>query len=127
MAYMNQEKKRKIAEELKRVMPKDWKYSLGVNNHSTITLTIQSAPVDLLARTNLETTYHQLNHFYPHHMFEGKTLETMQAIIRALNIDNHDRSDTMTDYFDVGHYVNIDIGRWNKPFVFTGAKVEEAA
>jgi len=54
-------------------------------------------------------------------------LQTMRAIIKALNLDNYDRSDSMTDYFDVGHYVNINIGRWNKPFVFTGAKVAEAA
>lgn len=30
MAYMDQEKKAKIAAALKKVMPKDWKYSLSV-------------------------------------------------------------------------------------------------
>jgi phenolic acid decarboxylase len=44
MAYVNQEKKAKI---LKKVMPKGWKYSLAVRNHSTIVCTIKSAPVDL--------------------------------------------------------------------------------
>jgi len=132
MAYMNQEKKRKIAAELKKAIPSDWKYSLGVDNHSTIVLTIQSAPVDLLSSiedsdSNHDRTYLQLNHYYPQNRYEGAVLQTMRAIIKALNLDNYDRSDSMTDYFDVGHYVNINIGRWNKPFVFTGAKVSEAA
>ena len=35
----------------------------------------------------------------------------------ALNIDNHNRSDSQTDYFDVGHYTSINLGSWNKPFV----------
>ena len=47
MAYMNQEKKARIAAALKTVIPPTWKWSLGVRNHSTITLTIASAPVDL--------------------------------------------------------------------------------
>lgn len=32
-------------------------------------------------------------------------------------IDNHNRSDSQTDYFDVGHYTSINLGSWNKPFV----------
>lgn len=49
MAYMNQEKKAAIAAELKKVMPPDWKYSLRVQNHSTLVCCIKSAPIDLLA------------------------------------------------------------------------------
>jgi hypothetical protein len=28
----------------------------------------------------------------------------------------------MVDYFDTAYYVDINIGKWNKPYVFTGAK-----
>jgi hypothetical protein len=31
-------------------------------------------------------------------------------------VKNHDNSDIMTDYFDVGWYVNIYVGKWNKPY-----------
>ena len=48
MAYMNQEKKAKIAAALKTVVPKGWKYSLAVRNHSSIVMNIKSAPVDLV-------------------------------------------------------------------------------
>ena len=33
-----------------------------------------------------------------------------------------DSSDAMTDYFDTAYYTNIRIGKWDKPYVFTGAK-----
>ena len=48
MAYMNQEKKSKIAAALKGVVPDGWKYSLSVRNHSTIVMTITAAPFDLI-------------------------------------------------------------------------------
>jgi hypothetical protein len=39
-----------------------------------------------------------------------------EKISDALNLDNFDKSDSMTDYFHVGHYVDINVGKWNKPF-----------
>ena len=50
------------------------------------------------------------------------SLETMQSIVRALNAGNHDRSDIMTDYFDVGWYVSVKIGHsCDKPFRYVPA------
>lgn len=129
MAYVNQEKKAKIALALKSVIPTAWKTSLAVSNHSTITLTIISAPVDLIAVINETNKYGQLvsghfriNHHYLDNVFKGELLATLEAIRDAMNTDNHDRSDIMTDYFDVGHYINIQVGRWNKPFQFKPSK-----
>ena len=34
----------------------------------------------------------------------------------------YDNSDMMTDYFNTAYYVFTDIGKWNKPFKFTGTK-----
>jgi len=134
MAYMNQEKKAAIAAALKLVMPKGWKYSLSVRNHSTIVCTISAAPVDLLANWN-ETTaprravngdlipskYVQVNTYHVRQQFSGDVQDTMSKIVEALNLNNHDNSDFMTDYFDVGHYVDLNIGKWNKAFVLTAA------
>lgn len=113
MAYMNQEKKAKIATKLKEVVPKSWKYTLGVRHHSSIVMTIKSAPVDLSNGKG----YVQVNTYYPDSYYSGKTLQTIRDIISALNEGNHDRSDIMTDYFDVGWYVDLNVGRWDKPFV----------
>ena len=38
----------------------------------------------------------------------------------------YDKSDAMVDYFDTAYYVDINIGKWNKPYVFTGGKSDES-
>lgn len=121
MAYMDQERKALLAAELKKVMPAGWKYSLAVRNHSTIVLTITEAPFDLMAvvvqPSSRESGHYQVNNHHPLECFTDECVgEAFKAIVAALNAGNHDRSDSYTDYYDVGWYVDVQIGRWNKPF-----------
>jgi hypothetical protein len=138
MAYMDQAKKAKIAEALKRVVPEGWKYRLSVQNRSSICFTLAAAPVDLIghiqavrektarpgdpfARAGLEERrYVVVNPYWLDHQFEEPLLTVFRKIVDALNTGNYDRSHVQSDYFDVGHYVDISIGRWDKPFVITG-------
>ena len=129
MAYMSQERKKDIAANLKKIMPKGWKYSVGVNHNSTIVLTIWSAPVDLVAEWNRVTDEHRrgeehinranghirVNHYYLENQFD-ESLPTLKAANDCLFAGNHDNSDAMIDHFDVGWYVSINIGKWDKPF-----------
>ncbi|TAL65801.1 MAG: hypothetical protein EPN79_11665 [Burkholderiaceae bacterium] len=130
MANVDQGKKALIAAALKQVVPAGWKYSLSVDRHSTIVMTISAAPVDFFEvvhtkrkarnpESNRASGNMSLNHFHLGQVFDGELLEVFKRITAALNTGNHDRSDPMTDYFDVGHYVEINVGRWNKPFVCT--------
>jgi hypothetical protein len=130
MAYMPQETKAKIAAELKKVIPKTWKYSLAVRDHSTIVLTIASAPVDLMqiVRDNREhgkrDDYAQLNQYYLDREFKGNAemCELFEKIRDTLKgADFYDNSDSQRDLHDVSHYININLGKWNKPFIVTGA------
>ena len=34
-------------------------------------------------------------------------------------IDYYNNSDSMTDYFDIAYYTDINIGKWNKPYICT--------
>jgi len=119
MAFLNQEKKAKIVVELKKVIPADWKYSLSVH-HSSITLRIMAAPIDLFAahsgHSSWSNGYIQLNEFCLEGQFSGDLLEIFKKIRDAMNTGNWDKSDIMSDYFNVGHYAYIHIGRWDKPF-----------
>lgn len=132
MAFVDQAKKSRIAANLKKVVPAGWKYSLAVRNHSTIVMTIASAPFELLKAFkasdyfNPQTATHvDVNVYHYDKWIEDQCVaEVMGQIVDALNTDNHDNSDLMTDYFDVGHYVDLNIGRWNKPFVCTAKPVE---
>jgi hypothetical protein len=124
MACMTQEKKKVIAENLKKVMPKDWKYSLAVENHTTLVLNIKSAPVDILKAvkpteyrdpsllTHLQIAWKRFDDTFT----DSELVSTFQAMNDALNTINHDRSDVMTDYFDVGYYTRINVGRFDRPF-----------
>jgi len=128
MAYVDQDKKSKIAAALKPVVPKGWKYSLAVRHHSTIVMTITAAPFDLMRAFKASdyfdpTTATHINvnpYHYRNHLDDESVADVFENIMDALNIDNHDRSDIQTDYFDVGHYVDLRVGRWDKPFQVTG-------
>ncbi len=120
MAYITQEQKKEIAKLLKKVVPSDWKYSLAIRHHSTIVMTIRKGPVELVTVDEKVRTHFVTNHLYLSNRYSGEMLETMEKINAALNLNNFDNSDTMTDYFDVGHYVTIQAGKWNKPFIALG-------
>lgn len=133
MAYMNQEKKAKIKENLNKVLKgTNIKFSLRVRNHTTIECTIKSAPIDFIENFNetcsknpryvkdgftKQTGSIDVNTYWYKEHFSGKPLEVIDKIVKALySADYYDNSDIMTDYFDTAYYVNLSIGRWDKPF-----------
>lgn len=117
MAYMSQAAKAAIAAELKAIVPRSWKWSLAVKDSSTIVFTVSSAPGADLGRYRGE--HAQVNVWHPESFFPATTLPLAKAIIKALNANNYNDSDSQHDYFDVGHYVSFNIGRWDKHFVAT--------
>lgn len=137
MAYMNQEKKAKLAPAIKAVLNKyGVKGSLAVRNHSTLVLNIKSGSIDFVEnyiQTDLDQPHARkmatdqvdylrkqqaldVNVYWYKEHFSGKALKFLQEVIPLMNAGNHDRSDIQTDYFDVGWYVDINIGKWNKPY-----------
>lgn len=130
MAYMNQEMKKEIAGLLKAVVPKSWKYTLSVRSHSAICFNLKQAPVDffeIYGYTKSSGNF-QLNMFSSIKRINDVQLrgdmgdlsefkDTMMKIIAILNKDNYNRNNSMFDYFDVGHYVEFNVGQWDKPFI----------
>lgn len=125
MAYMNQEKKAKIAAMLKPVLKKyGVKGSLSVHNHSTITLTLKSGVIDFFEdygdREDARKFGIQVNPYWFHDHFAGKSKEFLTEAFNALkSADYYDNSDAMIDYFDTAYYYGINVGKWNKPYVLT--------
>lgn len=137
MAYMSQEHKKQIAQLLKerlKAVDCKLKYSLAVDNHSTIVCTIQASDINFIENwnqvgyyqslVNAEDGYLQVNEYYLEETFTGKALQVLSLIKECLNLNNYVNSDCMSDYVDVGHYVNIQIGKWNKPFNYLIQKNE---
>ena len=112
MAYMNQEKKAKIATKIKPLLKRyGLKGSLAVRNHSTIVLNLKSGKIDFGGDRI------QVNTYWAHEHYSGVAKEFLVQAIKALkSADWYDESDAMTDYFNTAYYVDINVGQWNKPY-----------
>jgi len=133
MAYMSQEKKAKIAPVVKSICAKyGIKGSLKVRNHSTLCLTIKQGPIDFIGNSNRvcgnahsqvsrgfrpnTQGYSDVNPYWFRDHYDGEALDFLSEVLTAMNAGNHDRSDIQSDYFDVGWYVDVNIGRWDQPY-----------
>ena len=132
MAYMSQERKAQIVPVVKRILKKyRVKGTMAVRNHSTLVLNIKSGAIDFIKNYNETvgatprgfgygspaTTSIDVNPYWYHEHFTGKAKSFLTDIMVAMNNGNHDNSDPQTDYFDVGWYVDVNVGRWNKPYI----------
>ena len=131
MAYMSQENKKSLAPKIKNILAKyGVKGSIGVDNHSTLVVNIKSGPIDFISNYN-ETVGARaggfrlgsaavdclsVNKYWYHEQFTGAALDFLNELVPAMMIGNHDNSNSQTDYFDVGWYIDINIGKWNKPY-----------
>ena len=112
MAYINQEQKRRINGLLKPIL-KDWgaKASLRINHHSTLVCTVRGGnfnpTFDYAGQTDPAQFGLTVNPYHYQNHFSGETRDFLQEVMGALMDGNHDNSDPMTDYFDVGWYVDI--------------------
>tara|TARA_Y100000034_G_C6711265_1_gene314195 strand:- start:193 stop:588 length:396 start_codon:yes stop_codon:yes gene_type:complete len=126
MAYMSQDNKKKLAPKIKSICKKyGVKASLGVNNHSTLVLNVNSGSIDFFSNATEQSGIDEytikngnmsINPYWYKEHFTGKSLEFLSEVIPAMSVGNFDKSDIMTDYFHVGWYIEINIGRWNKPY-----------
>lgn len=122
MAYMNKEMKASIVAEVKKVLPKNWKASFAIRNYSTIVMTISKATFDLSVFNKYDSYVEEHGYLSIHSAYlksatkSDELNEIFAKIGVALNGLNHDNSDIMTDYFDVGYYVDFNVGSYKKPY-----------
>ena len=132
MAYMNQERKAEIAPVVKAICKKyGIKATIAVRNHSTLVLNIKSGVIDFIGnyktnqlgrvsafvREQQEIKALDVNPYWYQEHFDGVALSFMKEVFAAMNNGNHDNSDIQSDYFDVGWYVDVNVGTWNKPYI----------
>lgn len=112
MAYFSKEMKAAIAPKIASLLKEyGMKGSLAIENYSTVVLNLRSGSIDF------GTEYDQVNVYHVDRFYSGKAKEFLLKAVEILNTGNYDNSDSMTDYFDVGHYVRVNVGRWDKPYV----------
>jgi len=133
MAYISQEKKAKIAPKVKAICAKyGVKATLAIHHHSTLMLNIKSGTIDFIGNSNEvcggdhyqvsrgfranTSGYDRINPYHFKSHYSGKALKFLTEVYAAMMEGNHDNSDIQTDYFDVGWYVEVNIGKWNKAY-----------
>lgn len=140
MAYVSKENIASKRDRVKAILKKyNLKGTLSGTNGSTLTLKIKEGSLDFIknhADTEAAKPYCRPAHFptveqlreYKHttinpywyyEHYNGHCLEFLKEIMEVLNEGNHDNSDIQTDYFDVGWYISIQIGQWDKPYILT--------
>jgi hypothetical protein len=115
MAYMSQERKREIVALCKPILKKyGIRGTFSVDNRSTLVCNLKAGKIDF------GTDFVDVNVYHHRNQFTGDALSFLTELIDAMNTGNHDNSDIQTDYFDVGWYVYVHVGRWNKPYILEG-------
>ena len=139
MAYISQQEKKELAPGIKKVLKQyGLKGTIAINNYSSLVVNIKSGSLDLLGaaqkvndiladrfnrpRTEIGT-YLQANAYRDPQDYDriDKTIGQFYSdLIKAMKGDKwYNRSDMMTDYSDIAYYLDVNIGRYNKPYLLT--------
>ena len=117
MAYVSQKDKAELAPAIKKVLSKyGMKGSISIRHHSTLVVTLQSGAIDFGEYTHGDG-YIQVNVYHIERHYKGKAQKFLTELLAAMKGPVwFDKSDSMTDYFHVKHYCDINVGKWNKPY-----------
>ena len=112
MAYISQEMKKKLAPGIKKVL-KDFgmKGSISVRDHRVLVVTLKEGKIDF-GKDDMQL------HHYSSRNLSGKAKEFSEKIFEAMRGEFwYDNSDIQTDYFDTAYYMNVHVGRYDRPYV----------
>jgi len=141
MAYISQEMKKELAPEIKAVLKKyGVKGTIAIRNHRsnhTLVVNIKSGKLDLIGDYNRKIDYHNefsngrlTNksrgelHFRNGHIDDYTMNETVKNFYKELfkamkgDVWWYDNSDPMTDYFNAAYYLEVNVGKWDKQYIF---------
>jgi hypothetical protein len=102
---MSQEQKKVMTAQLKPILQKyGAKGTLSVKNNSGVRLKLHQG-------LHLRLKIGPLNPYWYMEHYKGQETELrfLNEVMEVLNRGNHDRSDIMTDYYDVGWYVYVEV------------------
>lgn len=147
MAYMSQTRKKEIAKNVKAVTKKygfgGRDVTIGVDNHSTLVVNIFRGPLDFIGDAQLHNdeyarmrgeqsrpvgTYIQVNPYYCEDWATDATIKQFYTELLAAikSTGYYNNSDAMIDYFDHDFYIDINVGRWDRPYEYQVNELEAA-
>tara|TARA_B110000037_G_scaffold202489_1_gene244713 strand:- start:8 stop:436 length:429 start_codon:yes stop_codon:yes gene_type:complete len=142
MAYISTDEVKAVRVALKERFKNKLKFSVRREHYSSLNVSIVSGEINFFdgsldrkdswnkeAPSHKFDGYEQINEYYPENY--GKHSELFKNIVEIMktapaNVKGgrawYDNSDAMTDYFDTAYYTHINVGKWDKPYEFKGAK-----
>lgn len=141
MAYMSQQRKKALVANCKKVLAKyGVKATFKVRHGSTLVCTLREGGIDFhnnwvkqIDHVGQATKfYHEVNPYWLSTNWQGVELAFLQELKDAMNgvgtdDENFDKSNIQIDYFHVGWYLSINIGEYDKPYVFNPLLCKEVA
>ena len=142
MAYISTDEVKAVRVALKERFKNKLKFSVRREHYSSLNVSIVSGEINFFdGSLNRKDKYHpdavghvfdgheQINEYYPeyygkHEMLIAEIINIMKTA--PANVKGgrawYDNSDAMTDYFDTAYYTHLNIGKWDKPYEYKGAK-----
>lgn len=126
MAYISQDRKKVIAKNVKAVAKA---YGFGgrdvtvaVRHYSSLVVNIWGGPLDLLGDSGVSGDYLQINPYWcEEHAEDPKIKQFYTDLLAAIKSTGYyNNSDAMSDYFDHDFYIDINAGRFDKPYKYSG-------
>ena len=122
MAYISTEEVREIRNALKDRFGKEgFKFSVRQKDHSSVHVHILTGKRDF--SDIAPEGYAQINRYHLDFYGEHETLfQEIQNVIKKAPAKAEggrewfDKSDSMSDYFNTAFYININVGKWDKPY-----------
>jgi hypothetical protein len=116
MAYVSNEKKSQIQAALKPIFQKyGIKATVGRNSYkSTLVVNVSAGDIDF------GTDYQQVNVYWVDDHYTGKAKDFLNEVLDAIKKSGewYDESNAQIDYFNTAFYIDINIGRWDKKYVY---------
>jgi hypothetical protein len=130
MAYISAEDVRHIRNALKKAYP-NLKFSVRKSHHTAVDVAIIKGDIDFtplfedgMSASAAKRKNVSINQYYPENYGEFTDLfKNIVTIMKNAAPNNKwfDKSDAMTDYFHTAYYMSLEVGRWDKPYEYTGS------
>jgi len=105
------EKVAAIRTELNNEFP-EVKFSVRKKDYNGVSIDILSAPYALI-----DEDYEQVNHYYVNEHYEGKAKEVLSKVCEIAQKQVGGYRETSDYGSQPDFYINVSVGRWNKPFI----------
>ena len=118
MAYVAHDVIEKVRKSLKEQYPskKGWKFSVTGRNTSSLNIRVMKAPESAkLPEAHMDINQYWIKENAVSNGWSPEFVALAEKMNEIAHVDHWDKSEIQTDYFHCAYYINLSVGRWNRP------------